>query len=122
MNETSLPPPETNQNRTWDALCHLLALAGLVGIPFGNVLGPLIFWLVKKDGNPGVDQHGKESLNFQLSMTIYTIVAALSIFVLIGFVLLPALLVLNLVLVIIAGVKASNGEFYRYPFTIPLIK
>ena len=61
---------------------------------------------------------GRESLNFQISMTIYAIVAALSIFAIIGFVLLPAVLITNVILVIVASVKASNGEFYRYPLTI----
>jgi uncharacterized protein len=122
--ETNLEPPvlSQSQNRTWDALCHLMALAGFVGLPFGNVLGPLIFWIVKKDESASVDEHGKESLNFQISMTIYTIVAGLSLFILIGIALLPAILVLNLVLTIIAGVKASNGEPYRYPLSIRFIK
>ena len=91
-------------------------------IPFGNIIGPLVLWAIKKDETPSVNEHGKESVNFQISMTIYTIVAALSTFILIGFVLLPAVIVLNIVLVIIAGVKAANGEFYRYPLTIRFIK
>jgi len=91
-------------------------------IPFGNIIGPLVLWAIKKDETPSVNEHGKESVNFQISMTIYTIVAALSTFILIGFVLLPAVIVLNIVLVIIAGVKAANGEFYRYPLTIRFVK
>ena len=71
---------------------------------------------------PSINEHGKESVNFQISMTIYTIIAALSTLLLIGFLLLPAIVVLNIVLVIIAGVKAANGEFYRYPLTIRFIK
>jgi len=110
------------QDRTWATLCHLLALAGFVGIPFGNVLGPLIFWLVMRENHPEIDEHGKESLNFQLSMTIYTIVAGLSIFIMIGVFLLPAVLVTNLVLLIIASVKAGRGEFYRYPLTIRFVR
>jgi uncharacterized Tic20 family protein len=122
--ETNLQPPLLRQDgsdRTLDALCHLLALAGLVGIPFGNVLGPLILWIVKKDEIPSVDFHGKESVNFQISMTIYTIAAGLSIFLVVGFVLLPAVLIVNLVFVIIAGIKASQGEPYRYPLSIRFI-
>src|SRR5262249_51324558 len=115
MNEPSNEPPKPD--RTWDILCHLLALAGFV-VPLGNIFGPLIILLIKKDQVPSVDAHGKESLNFQISMTIYGIVAALSIFAIIGFVLLPAVLITNLVLVIVASVKTSNGEFYRYPLTI----
>jgi uncharacterized Tic20 family protein len=115
-------PPPLKQDRTLDATCHFLSFAGLIGIPFGNILGPLILWAIKKDEMPSVNEHGKESVNFQLSMTIYTIIAGLSILILIGFVLLPAIIVLNIVLVIIAGVKAANGEFYRYPLTIRFIK
>ena len=84
MNETS-PKPD----RTWDILCHLLALSGFVAVPLGNILGPLVIWLIKKEQLPSVDAHGKESLNFQISMTIYAIVAALSIFAIVGFVPLP---------------------------------
>jgi len=120
--ETNLEPPLLRDDRSWNALCHLLALSGFVGLPFGHVLGPLIWWIIKKEESPSVDEHGKESLNFQISMTIYTIGAGLSVFVVIGLALLPAILVLNLVLTIIAGVKASNGEFYRYPLTIRFIK
>jgi uncharacterized protein len=120
--ETNLEPPVLRDDRTWNSFCHLMALSGFVGVPFGNVLGPLIFWAIKKDESASVDEHGKESLNFQISMTIYTIVAGLSVLVLIGIALLPGILVLNLVLTIIAGVKASNGEFYRYPLTIRFIK
>src|SRR5438309_4140145 len=117
------PPPQTETrkpDRTWDILCHLLALAGFI-IPFGNIFGPLAVWLIKKDQIPSVDAHGKESLNFQISVTIYSFVAALAIFVVIGLVLLPAILVADIVLIIVAAVKASNGEFYRYPLTIRLI-
>ena len=99
-----------------------MSFAGLIGIPFGNILGPLVLWAIKKDEMPSVNEHGKESINFQISMTIYTIIAGLSILLAIGIVLLPAIIVLNLVLVIIAGVKAANGEFYRYPLTIRFIK
>jgi len=114
-------PPPLKQDRTLDATCHFLAFAGFM-IPFGNIIGPLVLWAIKKDETPSVNEHGKESVNFQISMTIYTIVAALSTFILIGFVLLPAVIVLNIVLVIIAGVKAANGEFYRYPLTIRFVK
>ena len=54
-------------------LCHLSSLAGSV-IPFGNIVGPLVVWLIKKDEYAFVDDQGKESLNFQISITIYTVV------------------------------------------------
>jgi uncharacterized Tic20 family protein len=120
--EHNIEPPVLRQDRTLDATCHFLSFAGLVGIPFGNIIGPLVLWVIKKDQVPSVNEHGKESINFQISMTIYTIIAGLSILIAIGIVLLPAIIVLNMVLVIIAGVKAANGEFYRYPLTIRFIK
>ena len=124
MNETqpTSPPPPTSSTsseiRTWCVLCHASALAGLFFHFFGHLLGPLIVWLIKRDASPEIDANGKESLNFQLSMLIYDIVAGILCIVLIGIPILIALWVLNTVFVIIASVKTSNGEFYRYPFTI----
>jgi uncharacterized Tic20 family protein len=100
----------------------LSALLGLVLISFGHILGPLVVWLLKKNDDPFIDEQGKESLNFQISMTIYVIIAAILCVILIGFVLLGILIIADVVLVVIASVKASNGESYRYPFTIRLIK
>jgi len=112
---------EDKQARSWATACHLSALAGLA-IPFGNILGPLVIWLIKKNEYPLVDEEGKEALNFQISMTIYCFVAAVLMLVLIGFFLLIALAIAWLVLVIIASVKVSNGESYEYPLTIRLVK
>ncbi|MBI2468032.1 MAG: DUF4870 domain-containing protein [Candidatus Rokubacteria bacterium] len=103
-------------------LCHLTALAALLGIPFGHLLGPLVVWLIKKNEYPFVDEQGKESLNFQISVTIYSLPLFILIFVLVGIPLLIALFVVDVILVIVAAVKASNGESYRYPLTIRFIK
>ncbi len=96
---------------------HLSALAGII-VPFGNVIGPLIAWLVKRDQSPLVDREGKEALNFQISMTIYMLVSALLIFAFIGVPLLLVVCVMDLILTIVAAIKTSSGESYRYPFTI----
>jgi len=69
-----------------------------------------------------VDQHAKESLNFQITVTIALWVAAASIFCLVGLVLTPLVGLAALVLTILAGIKANNGEMYRYPATIRLVK
>ena len=111
-----------NNTNTWVMLCHLTALAFLVGIPFGNIIGPLVIWLVKKDEMKPVDEAGKESLNFQISMTIYAAVAAILSLIVIGVFLLIAIVVVDVVLVIMAAVKTNNGEKYIYPLTIRLIK
>jgi uncharacterized Tic20 family protein len=117
--ETSTSSPNV---RTWDVLCHATALAGFFVPWAGHILGPLIVWLAKRNDSPEIDEHGKESLNFQISMLIYNVIAGVLCLVLIGFVILAILHILNLVLVIVASIQASEGKFYRYPLAIRLIK
>ncbi|HET6546659.1 MAG TPA: DUF4870 domain-containing protein [Rhodanobacteraceae bacterium] len=132
-NETPVPPaaastttPETplagsGDERMWATFAHLSALLGFV-IPFGSVLGPLVVWLIKKDQMPLVDDQGKEALNFQITMVIAFIVCCILIFVLIGFLLMFVVALFDLIMVIIAAVRANNGEHYRYPLSIRFIK
>ena len=108
--------------------CHLSALSGLL-IPFGNVLGPLILWQMKRSEFPLVEEHGKESLNFQLSALIYLlgggVIAGIGMIFCIGVFLIPVLLVIHfgaLILSVIAGIKANEGVLYRYPLNLRLIK
>ena len=108
--------------RNWAMACHLVALVGLLGNGIGFLIGPLIVWLIKKDEHPFIDEQGKEAVNFQITMFLAFIIAALLIFVLIGLLLLPILVVINIVFPIIAATKASTGEHYRYPFSIRLIQ
>src|SRR5437867_11804372 len=123
MDQESPPAPSTSSNfRTWCVLCHASALLRLFFHLLGHILGPLVVWLIKRGDSPDIDAHGEESLNFQLSMLIYDAIAAILCVFLIGIPILIALWVLNTVLVIIASVKASEGKFYQYPFTIRLIK
>lgn len=103
--------------RNWSMLCHLAAVLGF-WVAFGNVLGPLVVWLIKRNDSKEVERHGLESMNFQLSVAIYLTIAFLLIFVGIGFVLYPVIAILALIFTIQAGIKASRGEFYKYPFTI----
>jgi len=84
-------PNLTSEEKQWGMACHLSALAGLFLPTFGHVLGPLVVWLLKKDSSPFVDAEGKESLNFQLSMSLYALLVAPSILILIGFFLLGIL-------------------------------
>lgn len=107
--------------RTWAMWCHLAALSGYLGVPFGNIIGPLIIWMVKRETDPFIDSQAKESLNFQISLTIYGMVSLLLCLILVGFILLPVVIVGGLILTIIAAIKANDGEDYRYPFTIRLI-
>jgi uncharacterized protein len=115
-------PQVSKDEQNWAMFCHLAALSGFV-IPFGNIIGPLVIWLMKKDTMPLVDQHGKESLNFQITVLIAFGVCILLAFVLIGFALMFVVGIGALVLTIMATIKVSNGEFdYKYPFAIRLIK
>src|SRR5437879_9842521 len=107
---------------TWCVLAHATALVGFLVPLAGHIVGPLIIWLAKRGDSPEIDAHGKESLNFQISMLIYNVIAGILCLVLIGFVILGILHILNLVLVIVASIQASDGKFYRYPLTIRLIK
>ncbi|MBI3042227.1 MAG: DUF4870 domain-containing protein [Betaproteobacteria bacterium] len=115
-------PQVSKDEQNWAMFCHLAALSGFV-IPLGNVLGPLVVWLIKKETMPLVDQHGKEALNFQITVLIAFVISALLTVVLIGFVLMFVVGIGALVLTIIAAVKISNGQFdYKYPLAIRLIK
>lgn len=140
----------------WAMWCHLSALAWMppalfgITIPLINLVGPFVLWWLKKDDNDFVNVEGKESLNFQISMSLYSILG-LIIFSLLGLISLlvvarvsldtnqkPQLLpggielwqrgalilfgILQLILVMIAGVKANKGEFYRYPLTIRFLR
>ncbi|THU41665.1 DUF4870 domain-containing protein [Niastella caeni] len=129
--------------RTWAMLCHLSALAGLF-FSLGSVIGPLLVWQIKKNELPEIDPHGKEALNFQLTILLLNIVAGIffigflgaafgvsrfwtSPFSLFsgGFGIVSILVIINLVawiLAVIAGLKANNGESYKYPFSIKFIK
>ena len=82
------------------------------------MIGPLVMWLIKKDEDAYADFHGREAINFNLSFLIYAVASTVLILVLVGALLLPAVLLAWFVLVIVGTVKASNGEYYRYPLTI----
>jgi uncharacterized protein len=120
-------PPNASAARQWCMWCHLSALSGLL-IPFGNVLGPLILWQMKRNEFPEVDYHGKEALNFQISVLIYVMVSVAAMFIgmlaCVGWLLIPVPIAIGfgaMVLSIIAGIKANEGVAYRYPLTLRLI-
>ena len=118
----STTTPTSSNVRTWCVLAHATALVGFFVPLAGHIVGPLIVWLAKRVDSAEIDAHGKESLNFQLSMLIYNLIAAVLCLVLIGFFILAILHILNIVLVIIASIQASEGKLYRYPLAIRLIK
>ena len=129
-NPPSAPPPSSEHDqRMWCMFCHLSALAGYIGIPFGNIIGPLIVWQIKKAEIPPVDAHGKAALNFQITVTLALIVTGIIFFIgsffCVGWLLFPVLGLIALagvVFPIIAGIKANNGENYKYPWSLELVK
>ncbi len=132
MEETfSNQPPNifiNPEEKRWAMLCHLLSFAGYlvppgnIVFPLINILAPLVVWLLKREEMPFVDYNGKEVLNFQISLIIYRAIAFILALILIGFVFLYILFVFNLIVTIVAAIKASQGEYYRYPFSIRFIK
>ncbi|WP_217875444.1 DUF4870 domain-containing protein [Pseudoalteromonas shioyasakiensis] len=109
------------EQRTWAMFCHLSALAGLI-FPFGSVIGPLIVWLVKKEEMPLVAEHGRKSLNFQLTMMIAYIVCFMLMFVVVGVILLPLVALFSLIMVVVSAIKANDGKDVKYPMAIEFIK
>ena len=115
-------PQVSKEEQNWAMICHLSALAGFL-VPFGNIVGPLIVWLIKRSEMPMVDVHGKEALNFQITVSIGILICIPLMFVLIGIPLMFAIGLAALVLTIMAAVKISNGNLdYQYPFAIRLLK
>lgn len=111
----------TKEERTWGMVAHLLGLSGYV-VPMGNVLGPLVLWLARKDDSAFVADQARESLNFQITMLIAALVSAALLCVVIGIFLLAAVVVIDVVFVIIAAMRANEGVLYRYPWTLRLVR
>jgi hypothetical protein len=119
--QTGTAQPVNRDQNMWAMLCHLGGLIGLF-LPPLNIIAPLVIWLIKKDEYPLVADQGKESINFQISITIYAIISAILILILIGILLLIAIGIFTLIMCIVAMIKANEGVTYRYPLTIRLIK
>jgi uncharacterized Tic20 family protein len=110
----------TFNEKQWTLLAHLSGFLGFV-FPLGNVIGPLLVWFMKKEQSALVEMHAREAVNFQLSITIYYIAALVLSLVLVGFVLLGALAIFQVVVMIIAALQADKGMLYRYPLSIRFI-
>ena len=101
---------------------HLSSFLGWIGLPLANIIAPLVMWQLKKEEMPFGSSQAKECSNFQISMTIYVMVSAILCLVIIGFAMLIALFVFDVIITIMAAIKANEGKEYRYPLTIRLIK
>jgi len=111
----------SSDERMWGMLCHLSAMTGYFS-GIGFVLGPLIVWLLKKDQYSFVDEQGKEALNFQITIFIVGVACLILVLLLIGVLLLWILGIFNFVMILIAVINTNNGEHYKYPFSLRLIK
>jgi uncharacterized Tic20 family protein len=107
--------------RLWGMILHLSVLAGHV-IPYAGLIAPIVIWQVKKDQLPGIDKHGKNAVNWIISFIIYSVVCFLLFFVIIGIPMMIVLGVLGIIFPIIAGIKANNGEYWKYPLSISFFK
>jgi uncharacterized Tic20 family protein len=114
------PDQPTSDDRTWAALCHVGALSWYIGVP--GLLTVFLLWILKKEQSSFIDHHGKESINFQISMLLWVAVGIITFCVGVGFVILVLDGIFNLIMVIIAAIKASNGEHFRYPLTLRIIR
>ena len=110
----------TKEERTWALLCHISSFACFI-FPVGNIIAPFIIWILKKDESSFVDDQGKEAINFQITMTIFFFISILLIFVVIGIPILFGLIVFNIIITVIAAVRANEGEKYRYPVSLRFI-
>lgn len=108
--------------RMWAMLCHLSGLALFTSIPFANLIAPLIVWLVKRESSSYIDEHGKEALNFQITVSIGLVITGVLSMLLIGIPFLFALIIYDVVLIVIAAVRANDGRPHRYPLTIRFVR
>jgi uncharacterized protein len=112
----------TESERTWGMLAHLSALFGLIVPLIGNVVAPLIVWITKREQSAFVGEQALESLNFNITVSIGALICGLAALVFVGFLLGTALFIAWLALTLIAGIRASEGQHYRYPFSLRLVK
>ncbi len=114
-------PVSSPEERNWSMLMHLSAFAGLL-FPFANIIGPLVIWLIFRARSDMVDYHGKRALNFQISMTIWIVIAVIASFALIGIPFLIGLSIVSIVWTIVASVRASSGNPPGYILSIGFLK
>lgn len=115
VEDDGIQQPEMNQDaRNMAMLCHVLGVFGFIG--------PLIIWLSEREKHRFVDEQGREAMNYQISMMIYFAVACVSLVILVGFVLVPALTIAHIVFIVMGAIKAQRGELWHYPIALPFLK
>lgn len=119
---TPVYPAPTRDERTWALLSHILPLPAISVVFVGHILVPLLIWLLKREESAFVADQAKEALNFQISYSLYSILAGLLILACVGWILLPVLGVAWVILAVVATFQANQGIAYRYPLTIRFIR
>ncbi len=119
-------PPQSNQSinlepNQWAMILHLSLLASLF-IPFSGLIISILIWQSKKDEIPQLNIHGRNILNWEISLMIYAIIASVLIPFIIGIPLAAALLGCKIAFSIIAGLKANEGKIWKYPLAIQFLK
>ncbi len=130
MEQQESSQPDSSQNATngkrplWGmdergycTLLHLSQFAGLL-VPYAGYIMPIVMWVSGKDDSEAVDKHGKQVMNWVISMVIYSVVCGFLCMLLIGIPMLIALWVLNIIFVIKGTIAANKGEFWKYPMTL----
>ena len=120
--EDDFTGPLTNDETTLATVAHLGAFAAFMAPGVGNILLPLVIWLVKRDESEYIDLHAKEALNFQITVTILMAASGILAVIVIGFFFMLIIGLLTMALSITAAVKANRGELYEYPINFRLIK
>lgn len=118
---SNAPRPWGMEINQYNLLMHLAQFAGFI-IPLGGFILPIVMWSSNKEMDKSIDENGKNILNWMISSLIYAIICIPLIFLIIGIPLLVALGICSTIFTIIGGVKASNGEIYRYPFSLKILK
>ncbi|MGD9079714.1 MAG: DUF4870 domain-containing protein [Desulfobacterales bacterium] len=114
-------PITEKEERQWAMFAHIGTFSSMF-VPLGNIIAPIVIWQMKKHESEFVVEQAKESLNFQITLFIYALISFLLVFIIIGFFLIFALVIFGLIMVIIGGIKANDGEDFRYPMTLRLLK
>ncbi|GAA4156167.1 hypothetical protein GCM10022286_06130 [Gryllotalpicola daejeonensis] len=132
MSYTPPPPPpqyagaqlRPDEERTWSILTHVIAggLNLITGGLFAGLIGAIVLYVVYKDRGPFVRQHTTTTLNFQITMIIAEIIGWITAFLIVGFFILAAVWIVNIVFSIMGALAASRGEYYTYPLAIKFFK
>ncbi len=118
LDEMGISPEISKEERLWSTFCHLSCFAIFLLPPVGHLIAPLILWLIKRHDSAFIDEHGKEAINFQISVSLYAIPCVILTFFLIGIPLAIGLALFWFGASVYAAIQANDGMVFRYPLTI----